>query len=180
MNYYGDDEFIIELIEECDSEESLNEREKFWIKELHAQDPEIGYNIQEGGEGGSVRSEDFKPNEKQLKALEIGRHLPSSEKHKKQLSEYRKNVIVSDETRAKLKEARKHQVCTEETRQKMSVSRKGKKLPKRSDESVERYRQVSSDRVHIHKGTINKNPKIEELDAYLSSGWELGYYYKNK
>ena len=43
-------------------------------------------------------------------ALEKGRHLPASSKLKQILSEYRRNVVVS-----------------EETRQKLSVNQKGKK-----------------------------------------------------
>ena len=45
---YGIENFRKDIIEECDAD-LLDDREKFWIKELHAQDPEIGYNIADGG-----------------------------------------------------------------------------------------------------------------------------------
>jgi group I intron endonuclease len=46
---YGKSNFIKETIEECNCEKCLEEREIFWIKELDSRNPEIGYNIREGG-----------------------------------------------------------------------------------------------------------------------------------
>lgn len=51
---YGVENFQKEVIEECYTEEQLNEREKFWIKILNATDRKIGYNISIGGEGGDT------------------------------------------------------------------------------------------------------------------------------
>lgn len=178
MNEYGVENFKIEVIEECFDKENLNKREKFWIKALNSRDPNIGYNIQEGGEGGSLRSKEYKSSQKQLDALDKGRHLPASEKLKKKLSEYRKSVIVSDETREKLRKTSSGKKASEETKEKMRQSHLGLKMPERSDESKERYRQSSLNRVHIHKENINKNVFKDELDAYLNDGWELGYIYK--
>ena len=48
---YGKENFKKEIIETCTSKEILDEREKFWIKELNSRDKSIGYNITEGGEG---------------------------------------------------------------------------------------------------------------------------------
>jgi group I intron endonuclease len=45
---YGIENFVKEIIEECENC-LLDDREKFWIKELNAQNPEIGYNIADGG-----------------------------------------------------------------------------------------------------------------------------------
>jgi hypothetical protein len=41
--------FRCELLEACETKEILNERERFWIQELDARNPEIGYNIALGG-----------------------------------------------------------------------------------------------------------------------------------
>lgn len=49
---YGKENFKKEILEICYSKEKLSEREKFWIKELKAN--EIGYNIAEGGTGGKT------------------------------------------------------------------------------------------------------------------------------
>lgn len=53
MNMYGVDCFSVSLLEQCD-DENLDEQEKYWIKKLRSQDPEIGYNISPGGTGGCV------------------------------------------------------------------------------------------------------------------------------
>ena len=39
-----------EIIEEVDNSK-LSERERFWIKELNATNPSIGYNLSKGGDG---------------------------------------------------------------------------------------------------------------------------------
>jgi group I intron endonuclease len=51
---YGLENFKKEIIEVCDSIEKLNEREKFWIRELNAISE--GYNISLGGDGGDTIS----------------------------------------------------------------------------------------------------------------------------
>ena len=47
---YGKENFIREIIEEVDNSK-LSERERFWIKELNATNPSIGYNLSKGGDG---------------------------------------------------------------------------------------------------------------------------------
>jgi group I intron endonuclease len=42
---YGKENFVKEVLEICNSTELLDEREKYWIKELDALNPRIGYNI---------------------------------------------------------------------------------------------------------------------------------------
>ena len=49
---YGKENFYIETVEECDTIEELNEREKFWIAKSDCIAPK-GYNLTEGGEGAS-------------------------------------------------------------------------------------------------------------------------------
>lgn len=53
MNTYGVENFSISLLEQCD-DKNLDKAEKYWIKKLKSQDPEIGYNISPGGTGGCV------------------------------------------------------------------------------------------------------------------------------
>jgi len=48
-NFYGEENFIIYVIELCDIG-MLNDRETFWIKELHSHVSEHGYNISFGGD----------------------------------------------------------------------------------------------------------------------------------
>lgn len=50
---YGKENFKRETIEECNNRDQLNQRERFWIKELNSQFPN-GYNLSEGGDWGDV------------------------------------------------------------------------------------------------------------------------------
>ena len=47
---YGEDKFRPDLIEICDSVETLREREKYFISLFNSTDPNIGYNTTNGGE----------------------------------------------------------------------------------------------------------------------------------
>lgn len=53
---YGIENFRKDIIEECESKEILNEREKFWIDYYNSTDRSIGYNISLGGNGGDTIS----------------------------------------------------------------------------------------------------------------------------
>jgi group I intron endonuclease len=48
---YGKKNFDCILIEAVENEADLNLREKYWIAKLNARDKNVGYNINEGGEG---------------------------------------------------------------------------------------------------------------------------------
>lgn len=104
---YGIENFYIEIIEkiEFEDERVLDGRERYYIKSFNSQNPLIGYNIQDGGEGGGARSKEFKLTDKQLAGLEYGRHLPAGENLKRKLSEIRTSCIVSQQTREKLSKA---------------------------------------------------------------------------
>ena len=47
---HGIENFIVEIIEKCETPEQLNEREIFWIAELKCKHP-FGYNQTDGGDG---------------------------------------------------------------------------------------------------------------------------------
>lgn len=50
---YGEDAFVVEIIEEID-DDSMNERERYWIAKLDANNREVGYNIHAGGNSGHI------------------------------------------------------------------------------------------------------------------------------
>lgn len=93
---YGKDQFTRDVIEWCYSKEQLCERERFWIKELNARDLSVGYNIQEGGEGGRSY---------------VGENPMKGKK-----------LNLSEESRAKMVAAHKGIAHTEDTKRKMSLS----------------------------------------------------------
>lgn len=53
---YGLNNFIIEPVEVCETKESLNEKEKYYINYLNSNNDEIGYNIAPGGQGGDIKT----------------------------------------------------------------------------------------------------------------------------
>ena len=56
LKQYGTANFIKEIIEDCESKEHLDEREKHWINFYNSTDRNIGYNIALGGDGGDTIS----------------------------------------------------------------------------------------------------------------------------
>jgi group I intron endonuclease len=129
---YGIENFIVEQIDDSESVEDLNKKEKFWISELCAQDIAIGYNICEGGEGGDTFSNN-----------------PNKEEIRKKHSLANKGRIHTEEARKNMSNARLGWVPTDETRKRMSASQKGN--------SNKKNKTVSSEgRANIAKGKIGQ------------------------
>lgn len=51
---HGKENFVKEVLETCFTHSELNEREKYWIKQLNSTDKNVGYNISPGGYGGNI------------------------------------------------------------------------------------------------------------------------------
>lgn len=106
---YGRENFSCEILEVCDSRESLSNAEIKWIKFYNADTSKQFYNISRGGEGHSCdpwnkgKHGVQERTDKMESALEYGRHLPASDKLKEILSNYRKTVVVADSTKEKLR-----------------------------------------------------------------------------
>jgi group I intron endonuclease len=74
LNKYGQDNFYREILEFCQDRKQLSEREIWWIAELDARNPIIGYNIGRGGEGSNLEhfTEEHK---KHLRESHKGKHI---------------------------------------------------------------------------------------------------------
>jgi group I intron endonuclease len=57
---YGKENFIFEILEECNSEQIAYEQEVFWVRKLKSNDPKLGYNQNEGGLGGHTPNEEVR------------------------------------------------------------------------------------------------------------------------
>jgi len=82
---YGQDNFDVILLEECNSSEELCEREKYWIKQLGSLVKDNkGYNVTEGGDGtfGRYHSEETK---EKIRQKAVGRLYDSYTKQKMSL-----------------------------------------------------------------------------------------------
>ena len=99
---YGKENFKKEIIESCDDEQKLSNREIYWIDKLNATDNNIGYNIAIGGSGGWLGE---KVNEKRKKSL-TGRKF--SDNHRKNLSKSLSGRKLSEDHHKKIVESRRN------------------------------------------------------------------------
>lgn len=114
---YGIENFTKEYLAFCDTEEKLNWFEKFYIKKYKAR--EVGYNLTDGGEGGSPmkgKHHSIKTKEKMRlshigQQSFLGKHLTNE--HKQHISQSMKGKqntlgkLHSDETKQKIRESLK-------------------------------------------------------------------------
>ena len=114
LNKYGKENFSQILLEECNSEKELNEKEIYYIDEYNAVEDDNFYNLCRGGLGhtcspwnkGLKHPQEY--TEKMYETWDKIKHLPASPKLKEILSNYRKSVIVSEETKEKLSDQQKN------------------------------------------------------------------------
>jgi group I intron endonuclease len=158
---YGLNLFLIEQIDAAITKESLDEKEKFWIKEFDTVVPN-GYNVQSGGEGGSIPG-------------------TMSDKGRRRIGEAaRKRMtgrIVSRETREKLRQNATGIVFTEERKHRISEANKGKSRNKGHIMSEKTKAKISA----AHKGLPiwNKGktlgPLLEKTKAKISAALKGKY-----
>ena len=115
---YGQSNFKVILLEECQNKIDLNQKEIYWISKYNSINKDLGYNIAECGQGGGLGKE---VNQKISLAL-IGRKL--SEETKQKL-----RVPKSEETKLKLSNSHKGKHLSDEHKKKISESNKGKPSP---------------------------------------------------
>lgn len=136
IHEYGWENFKSEIIEICNSQDELNEREKFWIKELNCKVP-VGYNLTDGGEGiigfTSQKGKHFSEKHRaKISASNKGKKF--SAEHKKKLSDSHKGKKLSNEHCKKISEANKGHKHSPAAIAKMSAAKKGRKGLPRTEE----------------------------------------------
>lgn len=60
INKYGFENFLFEKIDEADTQEILDKKERYWIKFYKSNNKEYGYNLDSGGKSGNKKSEETK------------------------------------------------------------------------------------------------------------------------
>ena len=114
---YGKYDFVYGIVEEVDSVNLLDEREKFWIQ--HYDSVNNGFNIKEGGKCARGFKQSESSIEKRRKKL-LG--IPLSEEHKKKLSKAHSGKVLSKETVDKMIAYRTGRTLTESCKEKISQS----------------------------------------------------------
>lgn len=153
---YGKENFRKEILEHCESLDNLDERERFWIKELNS--VELGYNLTFGGTGGDTFTNNVNKKEireklkkrtysKEIKEIRLKNLTPfqSGENHpnfgKKQTEETKnkrkkkflengypmENKNHTEESKQKIRQKKIGVKQINETKLKISVANKGKK-----------------------------------------------------
>lgn len=128
---YGKENFKREILEFC-KKDKINEREIFWIKELDARNPEIGYNISKGGDGFSSGVDHISFNKiisietrQKMSSAATGRKM--SKKTRDKISKINKGKIISDKQKQLISDSLKGRVMSKEWRKKMSDAKLGEK-----------------------------------------------------
>ena len=139
LDKYGEECFTREILEFCTSG-TVNEKERLWIKELKSNDPDIGYNLTEGGEG--TTGYIHKP-----ETLELFSKQRSGENH------YNYGKPMSQTHRNSISKSLNGQVYTKERCENMSKGRTGMKF------SSEHLKSLS-------KATAGKNNPMYGVHRY--------------
>lgn len=183
INHYGKESFKIELIEQCKKEQA-NEREIYWIKELNSNDRSVGYNMTEGGDGGSTNfGKNFKGKTCYDKWIKEGGEEYAN-KRKKEMQEKqsiskkgKKRTPHSEETRKKLSFINKGKKLSEETKMKIKKTTKGKKL---SEETKMKISKANKGKISWSKGLTKEINKSIEVRAEMMKGKKHSEETKNK
>ena len=189
---YGLENFKKEIIEICDNLQQLNERERFWIKELNAISE--GYNISLGGDGGNTISNNPKKYEisKKISESNKGRFIgkTNTKETRKKISKALKGRFVGDknpnygrnhseDTKNKIRKRALGRVVSDETRKKISIKNKSKKSVVWTDEMKQKLSdsrknnnpfkgKTHTPEVREFLSKINSKPKSEEHKRKIS------------
>jgi len=86
LSEFGKEGFYYYKIDDGDSKEELNYKEKYWIKALRTQEREFGYNVDKGGTGPRLTDEE-------RLARDIRREEKHRENKKRYYEEHRSQMI---------------------------------------------------------------------------------------
>jgi group I intron endonuclease len=134
MNKYGIQSFTVSVIDSAYSKEILDEKERYWIKQLNCKSPN-GYNLTDGGEGLGNPTDEIR---KKISKISTGRKLSVEAREK--ISNSLKGRSVSKKTRERIGNLNRGKNLSDETKRKMSLSSKGKKKSEQFKENLRMVR----------------------------------------
>ena len=98
---YGFDKFSCKLLAEAETQEELNKLEMYYIKKYDAMDPDLGYNLCEGGVGGNLGYVFTEEQKLHLSQVHMNKR-PSDEAIKKQADKLRGRIVITNGQKTKL------------------------------------------------------------------------------
>lgn len=154
INKYGFENFIWEVIMECDDVNELNEFEKRFISENHN-----GYNVAKGGDGGDT----------------ISNH-PNIEIIRENVSKFHKGKNLTEDHKQKISDAHKGKTkhWAKDTAKKMSEGNKGKPSKLKGSKLSEEHKEK------ISKGNKGKSKIFTEEHKKALSKAKEGFANPNK
>lgn len=181
LKKHGKKNFICEILEWCETREIINDREIYYIDKYKAKDPEIGYNL---ADGGNYWSCDYhqgmlgkKQSEYQKKiAKEVNSH-PLSLNIRKKMSESAKKRTLNRKTINNKCFIHKDdlQTCVDINQVDNYIKQgwiKGR-IPK-NNEQKELIKNKYSESIYINKDKKTILINKQDLEKYLNEGYSLG------
>ena len=179
ISKYGKESFRCSILEECDSEKELNEKEIYYIQKYNSTDSNIGYNIATGGAfGDSGYHMGMKGKHQTERQKEIVRktssYKRSNETVQKMSDSHLGNTNASggkgmvwisngvDEIRIFPEEISKYDGYV-----------LGKRVPNDED-AISKMRDKYKNGTYVTKSGKDIFISNDELSMYLSDGWEIG------
>jgi len=161
INKYGSNAFIVNQEDIAYSREELNELERYWVKEYDSMNPDKGYNMTEGGEGGRQSPEVIK------KMTEISRERAKDPEWRKKVSEAGTKKWREDtEYREKQTKERQERGKDPEFLRKMTeINREREKNP----DWLQKMTKINQE--------IARNPQVQEkMSRVMSEKWQEQKY----
>lgn len=169
MNKYGIDNFKVELIEECDTKEKLNNREKYWIRYYKSNKKEFGYNLTKGGDGCPIEHHSKETIEKlSIISRKKWQDNKYKEKVRKRMSEShlgKSNKSIANKINVNNGKVFKY-IFREELEEYL---KQGWKIG-----SLRKSGKNNKGKVYIHKKNQIKAVNLVDLQNYLNGGWVKG------
>lgn len=172
INYHGKENHIKEIIEFCENREALKKREKEIVNEQLLSE-KLCINLQLGGGGGFIDENHMMKTSK--RGNEVFLEKMKDEEYRKEFSE-------------KLSKANKEQYLDGRREKKYFYDWNGKKHTDETKKNLSKMRKGTGvgennsvyGRKWMTKDRLNKMVPPNEIDFYLSEGWEFGKYVGEK
>jgi group I intron endonuclease len=178
---YGRENFQKEILEYCESENHMAEREMIWIHKFNSTDRTIGYNMTEGGAGGNTRINYTKHQLDEYKT-KLSTGVRNSEKYTNSVKN--KTGISRPEHSKKLKELyaigkiiphNLGKVPSEETRRKISAANSGKTLSEGHRDKIASSKYKAIDQFDINGIFIKTYQSIKHASDENNTGRDSIY-----